>query len=177
MNVYFNRTVRTLLILSGLSLAALGSAFAQQSATASADASATIIQPIAITKTSNLVFGNYAVGATGGSVSLSTADVVSVNSGTISQPASNKGSPAAAVFAVSGEGSFTYAITLPSDGTVSLTGAGAPMPVTGFTSNPATTGTLSSGTQNVKVGATLNLGSAQAPGAYTGTFAVTVAYN
>ncbi|WP_310384048.1 DUF4402 domain-containing protein [Roseateles sp.] len=177
MNIQFNRLIRNCIILSSLSLVAAGSAFAQQSASASADASATIIQPIAITKTSNLVFGNYAVGATGGSVSLSTADAVTINSGTIAQPAANKGSPAAAVFAVSGEGSFTYAITLPSDGTVSLTGAGAAMPVTGFVSSPAATGTLTAGAQNVKVGATLNVGAAQAPGAYTGAFSVTVAYN
>lgn len=176
MKTYFNRTVRFVLILSSLSLAAAGSAFAQ-SATASADASATIIQPIAISKTSNLVFGNYAVGATAGSVSLSTADAVTVNSGAITQPTGNKGNPAAAVFAVTGEGSFTYAITLPSDGAVSLTGAGAPMPVTGFVSNPATTGTLTAGAQNIKVGATLNVGASQVPGAYTGAFSVTVAYN
>jgi len=47
-----------------------------------------------------------------------------------------------------------------------------------FTSTPSGTGTLSSGTQNLTVGATLNVAAAQTPGVYTsGNFNVTVNYN
>jgi hypothetical protein len=48
-----------------------------------------------------------------------------------------------------------------------------------FTSNPSSTGTLSSGTQNISVGATLTVGAAQTPGSYTTSspFTVTVDYN
>ena len=47
-----------------------------------------------------------------------------------------------------------------------------------FTSNPSGTGTLSSGTQNISVGATLTVAAGQVPGVYTsGNFSVTVNYN
>jgi hypothetical protein len=47
-----------------------------------------------------------------------------------------------------------------------------------FTSNPSATGTLSSGTQDVYVGATLTVSAGQLAGVYTsGNFSVTVNYN
>jgi len=164
---------------SAAALICASQAFAGQSATATASATATIIQPIAITKTAELVFGNLAVGATGGTVAISTADAVTISAGsTITQPAGNAGSPAAASFNVTGESGFTYAITLPADGTVTLTDASSnTMAVNGFTSNPGATGTLTAGSQTLKVGATLTVGNAQAPGSYSGSFSVTVAYN
>jgi uncharacterized protein DUF4402 len=82
----------------------------------------------------------------------------------------------AAAFTVSGQGSATYAITLPASATV--TSGANTMTVNGFTSNPAGTGTLSgAGSQNLLVGATLNVGASQATGTYSGTFDVTVTYN
>jgi hypothetical protein len=53
------------------------------------------------------------------------------------------------------------------------------MVVDTFTSNPSGTGTLAGGTQNLNVGATLNVGSSQASGTYTNAagFTVTVNYN
>jgi len=83
-----------------------------------------------------------------------------------------------ATFTVGGEPNATYAITLPDDVTVTLTGAGDPMAVTDFVSSPVGTGTLSGGgLQTLYVGATLNVGAAQVAGVYTGTFDVTVTYN
>lgn len=174
-----NKTlVRALVLASGLA----ATNFAVQAApTATANASATIISPIAVTKTSDLVFGNLAVGAVGGNVAVSVADVVTISGAgtTVSQPVGNTGSPAAAEFAVTGEAGMTYSITLPADGTVSITDGGSnTMAVNGFVSNPGTTGTLSgAGTDTLSVGATLVVGNNQAPGTYTGTFSVTVAYN
>lgn len=172
------KMIRLVALASGLSVIALS---AQAAPTATASASATIISPIAITKTSDLVFGNLAVGAVGGNVAISTADVVTISGAgtTVAQPAGNTGSPAAAVFGVTGEASLTYAITLPTDGSVSISdGASNTMQVNGFVSNPGTTGTLSgAGTDTLKVGATLVVGNNQVPGTYTGTFSVTVAYN
>lgn len=167
-------------VASGLAMIGMG-AYAAQSSTASASASATIVNPIAITKTSDLVFGKLAVGAVGGNVAISTADIVSISGAgtTVSQPVGNTGNPAAAVFGVTGEAGFTYAITLPADGAVTITdGASHTMAVNGFVSNPGTTGTLSgAGTDSLKVGATLVVGNNQVPGTYTGTFNVTVSYN
>jgi hypothetical protein len=179
MSIRFTTTARQLAVASGLALMTASSAFAQQSSTATASASATIITPIAIAKTTDLVFGKLAVGGTGGTVTIGTNDSVTIAGAghTISQPASNTGSPTAAAFAVTGEGSFTYAITLPSSDVTLSDGASHSMVVNTFTSNPSGTGTLSSGAQTLKVGAMLTVGDAQTPGTYTGSFSVTVAYN
>jgi hypothetical protein len=172
--------IRVVALASGLAWVGM-SAQAAQSSTASANASATIVSPIAIAKTTDLGFGKLAVGAVGGNVAISTADVVTISGvgTTVSQPAGNTGNPAAAAFAVTGEAGMTYAITLPADGAVSITdGASHTMVVNGFVSNPGTTGTLSgAGTDTLKVGATLVVGNNQVPGTYTGSFGVTVAYN
>jgi hypothetical protein len=52
------------------------------------------------------------------------------------------------------------------------------MSVTNFVANPSGTGQLSGvGKQYVTVGATLNVGSNQLPGSYSGTFDLYVDYN
>ena len=53
------------------------------------------------------------------------------------------------------------------------------MVVNAFTSTPNPTGTLTGGTQDILVGATLNVGAAQAAGLYTNLtgLVVTVNYN
>ena len=81
----------------------------------------------------------------------------------------------AASFNVTGEGSQAYAITLPSSAT--LNSGGNTMTVDTFTHDAGGSPALSSGSDSFNVGATLNVGASQAPGAYTGTFAVTVGYN
>jgi hypothetical protein len=166
-----------LVAASGLVIASFG-ANAQQTSTATATASATIITPISITKTQDLNFGNVAVSASaGGTVVMAPAGTRSTT-GSVSLPATT-GSPAAAQFTVSGQGNYTYSITLPSTSTEIDDNASHTMQVDNFTSNPATTGTLSSGTQTLTVGATLNVGAAQATGTYTSDvpFQVTVNYN
>jgi Domain of unknown function (DUF4402) len=176
----FKKIACRAVIASTVSLACTSHALADgQSATATATASATIILPIAIAKTGDLVFGKLAVGATGGTVAVSAADAVTIagTNHTITQPASDTGSPAAAAFTVTGEPNMTYAITLPADGTITLTSGGNSMAVNGFTSSLGATGTLTGGTQALKVGATLSVADSQASGSYTGSFSVTVAYN
>jgi hypothetical protein len=52
------------------------------------------------------------------------------------------------------------------------------MTVGTFKSSPQNTGTIDTdGTQSIAVGATLNVGIAQATGRYTGTFNVLISYN
>jgi hypothetical protein len=147
------------------------SAYSQGVVSPPANATATIIAPIAIAKTTDMAFGNIAVGAGGGTIVLSTAGARSATG-----DASYQAAPAAtaAVFTVTGIAAATYAITLPASTTI--TGPGT-MTVDSFTSNPNGTGTLTGGTSNLLVGATLHVSGAQAAGAYTGTFTVTVAYN
>ncbi len=146
--------------------------------TASATASATVVTPIAISKTVDMSFGNIAVSASAGTVVLAPAGT-RTNTGGVSFPATT-GTVAAASFSVTGEGSFTYAITLPSSNyTITRVSGSETMTVNTFTSNPSGTGTLSSGSQTLNVGATLNVGGSQVAGTYTnGTgFDVTVNYN
>jgi len=148
-------------------------------ATATATATATIVTPISITKTADMSFGNIAVQAgTGGTVTLTPAGTRSTGgAGGVTLPATT-GTVTAAAFTVNGNGSYTYAITLP--GTVTLTRASGSetMDADNFTSTPNGTGTLSGGTQNLTVGATLTVAAALVPGVYTsGNFNVTVNYN
>ena len=172
MSVSFKKSALRLAAVGGLSLAAASPALA---ATTNASATATIVTPIAITKVTDLAFGNIVAGS-GGTLAVSAADVVTPTGVTV--PASNTGTRNAAVFTVTGEGSYTYAITLPStDQTITHTNAVDAMVVNTFVSNPSGTGALTAGTQQLKVGATLNVGAAQVGGTYSGSFSVTVAYN
>ncbi len=84
-----------------------------------------------------------------------------------------------ALFTVTGDPSTSFAVMLPTNGTVYLTGPGVPMPVNNFISVPdGVDGQLDLlGTGIVRVGATLNVGSGQTPGAYSGSFLITVDYN
>ena len=93
------------------------------------------------------------------------------------------GAPTAASFSVTGEGAYTYAITLPTDETpYTIKEVGnASMTVTNFVSDPSGTGALTSGLQTINVGATLNVGTSalQTAGVYTNAvpFNVTIIYN
>jgi hypothetical protein len=79
------------------------------------------------------------------------------------------------VFAITGEGTNTYAITLPASTTISYDVND--MTVDSFVSSPDATGTLAAGADTLRVGATLHSTGSQVPGSYTGTFDVTVVYN
>ncbi|MBI9039195.1 MAG: DUF4402 domain-containing protein [Bacteroidales bacterium] len=150
-----------------------------QGVTASATGSGTIVAPLAISKTTDMNFGNVAVGASGGTVVLSTAGARSVT-GDVQLAATNTGTVSKAVFAVIGEGAYTYSITLPSvDYIITRSGESETMTINTFTSDPTPTGTLSDGTQTLNVGATLNVSGSQVAGVYTNAtgFDVTVAYN
>jgi Domain of unknown function (DUF4402) len=148
-------------------------AFAQASATA--NASATIVTPISISKNNDMNFGNVATDGTVGTVILAPASTRTLTGG-VTLPATT-GTVAAASFAVTGSGSYTYSISLPSS--VIIASGANQMTVNTFTSTPSLTGTLSSGAQTLLIGATLNLTAPQAAGSYTSAspFTVTVNYN
>lgn len=164
--------------ISAISILMIGSSlslFAQASATATA--SATIITPIAITKTVDMNFGTAAVQAgTGGTIVLTPAGGRTVTGG-VTLP-NVTGTVTAASFNVTGEGTSTYSITLPV-APLTITSGINTMTVSTFSSTPTPTGTLTAGAQTLLVGGTLNVAAAQAPGTYlSGTpFTVTVNYN
>lgn len=166
------------LLTAGFVLLIANTSFAQ--ATATATATATIITPISIVKNVDMNFGIVAVQAnTGGTVVLSPAGTRSRTLG-VTLSTANPGTVTAANFTVSGTASYTYAITLPSSVTLTRQSGTETMTAGTFTSNPTSTGQLSSGAgqQDVNVGATLTVAAAQTPGVYvSGNFDVTVNYN
>jgi hypothetical protein len=170
-------------ILSIMALTAVFStgALAQAPASAtSANTTTTIVAPIAISTTTPLNFGSFATLSTGGTLALSPSGVRTATGGVKLTAAT--GSPTAAAFAVSGEGSYAYTITLPPPLTLTtaVTGAGTKTMVVGtFESSIGTAGTLTGGSQNFTVGALLTVGSAQAVGTYINAtgFNVIVNYN
>jgi len=143
--------------------------------TATATGSATIITPISIAKNVDMNFGNVAVGATLGSVVLTPAGTRSIIGG-VTLPAVT-GTVTAAQFTVSGLGTSTFSISLPS--TYTITSGANTMNIDTFTSTPSGSGTLVAGTLIVKVGATLDVAASQPAGSYTNAtgFPVTVNYN
>ena len=162
-------------VFAAIVLVAGLTATANAQVTGTATGSATIITPIAITNAGNMNFGSIAVSATAGTVVLSPASVRSITGG-VTLPAVT-GTVTAAAFTVTGLGSSTYSIQLPASYTI--TSGGNSMTVNAFTSTPSGTGTLSSGTQTIQVGATLNVAASQAAGSYTNAtgFPVIVNYN
>jgi len=165
------------LVLLGFS----AGAFAQQTATASSIASATIVTPISITHDgTDMNFGNVSVSPLGGGTVVLATDGTRTAGGDVTLPATT-GTVSAAVFTISGESGYAYTITLPSTDYL-ITGPTASdiMEVNNFVSLPtAGAQTLSAATQSLTVGATLNVGAAEASGVYTNAtgFVVTINYN
>ena len=160
-----------------------GGAMAQSTATTnSATANANVIAPITITNGQTLEFGNVVAGA--GTVTIA-ANGTRTDSTTALTPGGQQGTIRAATFNMAGECTSSYAITLPSTDVTLSDGAGTPhtMTVNAFTVAGTgvdcvlKTGVLTAGAATLNVGAKLNVAALQAPGAYTGTYSVTVAYN
>ena len=173
--------MKTTIKIFSLAIAIIGfsaTSFAQVGVgvSATATASSIIIKPISINKTVDMNFGNVAVNANAGTVVLSYEGTRTASGG-VTLPATS-GTFAAAEFTIAGAENYTYSITLPSTPTTVTSGTDN-MTVTAFTSNPDGTGTLTGGTQTLKVGATLNVGVSQPAGTYTSAtpFKVSVNYN
>lgn len=161
--------------LATLAAASASPVLAQSSATVTVNASSRIIAPMTLAKTSDLAFGTIVKPSTGsGTVTIGTgADTVALTGGAVAMGAVSR-----AKFTVGGEGGQTYAVTAPasfvlSSGANSLTVALTPS---------ATSGTLSgalgaTGADTITVGGAFTLAATQPTGAYTGSFAVTTAYN
>lgn len=165
-------------ILSFLILAISARSYAQSSASASI--SATITTPISIEKVpgKDLNFGNIAASQSAGIIILNTSGVRRAQGGATLPTTAGTITPAE--FVVSGEGSYSFSITLPASQVTMVNSTNnETMIVNGFTSSPETTGTLSAGKLTLKIGATLNVNPNQSPGVYSSIapFAVTVNYN
>ena len=148
---------------------------------ATGNASANVVQPISIVPGASgieLDFGNIIPDT------IATADVILTAAGIIvsATPAIVTGSTTGGAFDVSGSNDVSYTITVPANGTVTLTdtggNGGTAMAVNDFTTDqPSGVGTLSgTGAQTIAIGATLTVGINQAESTYAGTYDITVNY-
>jgi hypothetical protein len=164
------------LALLALAVAGTGGAIA---ATTNATATGTVVAPLQIAKSADLVFGNFAASASSGSVTITPAGARSVAGGVtaINGVATTK-------FDVTGQSGFGYSISLVG-GTLSANGGANTMtftPVGDLTASSITSSTLSAstltgGAQSIFVGGVLSVGANQAAGDYAGIVTATVDYN
>jgi hypothetical protein len=170
------KAVQRLVIGVGLLSALASTAQAQTSASATAAGTASVLDPITASKTSDLSFGVIVKPVSGtATVSVSAAGTRTVT-GTA---AANGGGVSNAAFSVVGIGGSAYSIAVPStfsmtSGTHSLTvstidGSGGGGTLSGVNT--------SASTASFGVGGAFNLSTATASGAYTGNFTVTASYN
>jgi hypothetical protein len=150
---------------------------AQNTANTTADANATVITAIGISRTAHMNFGSVVAGGTAGTVLLTPSATPTRTSG----GGTTLGSAtvvSAATFTVTGEPSNTYMIDIPQVPLTIMNADLDEMTVEDFSSSPTPTGTLDgTGNETLYVGGTLHVHANQATGVYNGTFTVTVTYN
>lgn len=167
--------MKKITLLAILAIAAFSNNANAQS-TATATATATIVTPIGITKHIDMSFGNIAVTGTAGTVVLSTADG-RTKTGGVTLPTVT-GTVSAASFDVTGTGGYTYTINMPATIELKHTNNTDVMSVTNINNSVGLTGALdATGTQNIKVGGTLNVASSQLAGVYSNATALSVTVN
>jgi uncharacterized protein DUF4402 len=148
-----------------------------QASVADAQTTANIIQPITLSNTTPLNFGNIIPGSSAGSVVMNTSNERSSTGGVTLQPDVNG---QAAVFNVTGLTGAEFTITLPSsDVTLTRDGGTEEMSIASatFNHNAGASPIITGGNVNFNVGATLSVDANQEEGIYTGNYAVTVAYH
>ena len=161
------------LTAAGVALATLGVASNASAATANANATANILQPLTVTldATNNrLDFGTIALNTTaGGNVTLTPANVR-----TCAAALTCVGTTMTPNFDITGAASTPVTVTLPTG--LTLTGPGTAMPLS-LTSSATTFSLSAGGTGTFDVGGTLTVGTSQAAGVYTTTMTITVLYS
>jgi hypothetical protein len=178
-SIFFSEAFRRAALASAVAFGA-SSSFA---ANATSTSTATVIEPVTITKSADLVFGRFTNGG-GGTVTVATNGDRTASGPILSTIGST---PTAAQFDVTGDDDATYGITwgtasvltdAVSSETMALGRITALAASSGTTVTDVSNGTLSaSGTQSIYLGGVLTVGAAQAEGAYTGDVTATVEYN
>lgn len=171
------------MLVAGMALAPTGAA---AQSTDTIDARVGLIEPLTITKLTDLDFGDI-IGASGGTIVL-TPDPTPTCTATGGLVHTAECQPA--TFGGSGTANQRVRVRRPIGNTITLTGPGADMTVTDITINgdPTLTRVRSNpnwerfrigaadGTFIFRVGGTLNVNPNQAPGVYTGTFDIRLDY-
>ena len=143
--------------------------------------SATILPAISGSKATqtatggDLAFGTIMPSASSGSVTIAPDTATRTASGGVQLVTSVFGP---AVFNITGAANSSYSVTLPSDGTITISNGNQAMSVTGFSAAPASgVATLNGdGVGAFKVGGKLDVPANQPSGEYTGMFDVIVTY-
>lgn len=136
-----------------------------------------------IANNDSMLFGSFVAGS-GGTVTIGASSGARSATGGVSLINSTYRAARFAVSCTTGGGSdactSTSTYTVSSIADTTLTSGGNSMAIGNFTVYSVNTanssGQLSGGTDTLKAGATLTVGSNQVPGSYSGSFSVTVAY-
>ncbi len=172
------RFTSTYLPVAAMALALAVVAGSAHAAETTAQSTSTVVAPIAIAKSADLAFGNFAPGAAPGTVTISPNGVRAVAGGATGMA----GSTTAAQFTVTGQAGSTYTISV--SGTPLTSGsdtmaftAVSDLTASAITTGNVTSGTLTGGTQSIFVGGQLAVAANQPAGSYVGTITATVDYN
>jgi len=168
--------MKKLIALSAIFFAVVltSNVFAQNTATASANATARVMTPITIAaETNGLQFGTFSSSNAAGTVSIAATEAGTRSATGGVTLSSVLGTSGSAQYTVTGETGALFSVTLPSS--IVIKSGANEMEVYDFSSNATTT--LTGGTQTFYVGATIQVDAAQPTGDYTGTYNVTVTYN
>jgi hypothetical protein len=170
-------TLTRYFVLALMALLFSGRVNAQSSVNASMFAE--VIAALTATEHSQLSFGKFSPETNGGEIHLSPAGVRSV----VGSVVLSGGGHSAGSFIITGEENATFSISLPSGQSLLTNSTGTKtMAVSNWKSIPEPgigAGVLTGGTQEVKVGATLIVGSMtdNPVGIYTGSYVITFSYN
>ena len=162
------------ILFSGVSVMAS----AQNTATQSAIASAKIVAPITLVKSTDLRFGTIARSSASGTVSVApTVGAQASASDGATMVASSLASTGPAVFTITGESDQKFSLNVKTGDVIELSNGSETMDVTlDIPEFTETKNTLTGGTRSLIIGGSLAVGDNQASGAYSKTFDVTVAY-
>lgn len=150
----------------------------EKSASATANVTVTIVNPIRIEKKSDLIFGDIVGGKGGGAVRVEAENSILLR-GAVSLGLSNGKSVSTAKFLVTGSPHATYTIVLPLSLTLTRQGGSEVLIMDEIQSTPSESGRLSNkGEQTVTVGGTIHLEENQPIGIYESSegLSVTVSY-
>jgi hypothetical protein len=126
-------------------------------------------QTITLSNTRGLDFGRFVAGA-GGTVIMGATGARSRTGGVILLTSPSAGVAQFSASRGNGGAGKAISITLPANGSVSLSSGSNSMAVNTFISSPATLTTISTTGTPLSIGATLTVTANQPPGSYTGSF-------
>ncbi|KPF89767.1 DUF4402 domain-containing protein [Novosphingobium sp. AAP93] len=169
---------KTIIAAAFVTAISAGHAYAAaNNASATADASSTIIQPVTILKNNDLAFGRIVKPASGsGNVEITNAaDSIVASNGAV---ALSGIATSRAKFTISGEGAQSVSIVVPPTVTMSNGTSTIDVALSGdLGTSTVLSGALGdTGTAALNVGGSFTLPSTTKTGVYTGTFQVDVAY-